>query len=93
MEQMKKVCGNPWCKGHFYYTEADMVEVKNDIRLSKIDNVLNEVQKVAPKECPKCRSFATELSGGVEWVDKTYEGSRFDGMPHQMKYKVTNYKL
>ena len=40
MEQMKKVCSNPWCKGHFYYTEADMIEVKNDIRTSKIDNVL-----------------------------------------------------
>jgi phage FluMu protein Com len=70
-----------------------MVEVKNDIRSSKIDNVLGEVQKVAPKECPKCKSFATELSGGVEWNTREYEGSRFDGMSHQIKYKVTNYKL
>ena len=93
MEQIKKICGNPWCKGHFYYTEADMVEVKNDIRSSKIDNVLGEVQKISPKECPKCRSFATELSGGVEWNTREYEGSRFDGMSHEMKYKVTNYKL
>ena len=36
--------------------------------------------------------FYKELYG-VEWKDKEYEGSRFDGMPHQMKYKVTNFKL
>jgi hypothetical protein len=93
MERLIKTCENPWCKAHFYYTEADMIEVKSDSRSFKIDNVLDEVQKVAPRECPKCRSFATELSGGVEWKDKEYEGSRFDGMPHQIKYKVTNYKL
>jgi len=93
MEKMKKVCSNPWCKAHFYYTEDDMVEVKNDHRISKIDNVLREVQKIAPSECPKCRSFATELSGGVEWKDKEYEGPRFDGTPHEFRYKVTNYKL
>ena len=52
-----------------------------------------EVQKSPPSTCPKCKSFDTELSGGIEWKDKEYEGSRFDGMPHQMKYKVTNYKL
>lgn len=92
MEQMKTVCRNPWCKAHFYYTESDMVEVKSDIRTSKIDDVLDEAQKVPPSQCPKCRSFETELSGGVEWKDKEYEGSRFDGMPHQLKYKVTNYK-
>ena len=42
MEQMKTVCRNPWCKGHFYYTESDMVEVKSDIRTSKINDVLSE---------------------------------------------------
>ena len=93
MDKIKTVCSNPWCKGHFFYTEADMIEVKNDIRTSKIDSVLNETQKVAPKECPKCRSFSTELSGGVEWKDKEYEGSRFDGAPHEFRYKVTNYKF
>ena len=92
MENIKNVCRNPWCKAHFYYTESDMVEVKSDIRTSKIDDVLDEAQKVPPSQCPKCRSFETELSGGVEWKDKEYEGSRFDGMPHQLKYKVTNYK-
>jgi len=93
MEKMKTICKNPWCKGHFYYTETDMVEVKSDIRISKIENLLNEVKKVPPSQCPKCISFNSELSAGVEWKDKEYEGSRFDGIPHQIKYKVTNYKL
>jgi hypothetical protein len=45
------------------------------------------------KICPKCISMANELSGGVEWVDKTYEGPRFDGLPHQLQIKVNrNYK-
>jgi hypothetical protein len=92
MEKMKTVCRNPWCKAHFYYTEDDMVVI-TDNRSSKIDVVLEEVEKVPPANCPKCKSFDTELSGGVEWNTKEYEGGRFDGMPHQMKYKVTNYKL
>ena len=85
MEKMKTVCRSPWCKATFFYTENDMtiVEEKKD----------EEVQKSPPSTCPKCKSFDTELSGGIEWKDKEYEGSRFDGMPHQMKYKVTNYKL
>jgi hypothetical protein len=92
MDQMKTLCTNPWCKAHFYYTEFDMIELKSDNRLSKIDSVLDEVQKVAPRVCPKCRSFSSELSSGVQWKDKEYEGSRFDSAPHQFKYKVTNYK-
>ena len=45
------------------------------------------------QQCKKCKSFATELSGGVEWKDKTYEGDRWDNnKPHQITYKVTNYK-
>ena len=46
-----------------------------------------------PKVCKKCLSFDKELSGGIEWVDKSYEGNRFDNEPHQIRYKVTNYKL
>jgi hypothetical protein len=70
-----------------------MIELKSDNRVSKIDSVLDEeVEKVPPRVCPKCRSFASELSGGVEWKDKEYEGSRFDSTPHQFRYKVTNYK-
>jgi len=43
-----------------------------------------------PIICPKCKSFETELSGGVTWKDKTYEGSRWDG-PHQISYKIKKY--
>jgi hypothetical protein len=48
--------------------------------------------KFPPRTCPKCRSFDTELSGGVTWTDKEYEGDRFDGLPHEIKYKVTNFR-
>ena len=79
MENNSAICGSPWCKGTFFYFENEITE---------IDGV-----KAAPKSCPKCRSFDTELSGGVTWTDKEYEGSRFDGMPHEIRYKVTNFKL
>lgn len=79
MEEYKRVCSNPWCKGHFVYTDNDIKE---------IDGV-----KVHPKQCKKCSSFDTELSGGVKWEDKEYEGSRYDGLPHSISYKITNYKL
>jgi len=44
-----------------------------------------------PKQCPKCKSFDEELSGGVSWTDKTYEGSRFDGMPHRIAINIKKY--
>jgi hypothetical protein len=72
------ICKSPWCKASFPFSEEDRVEV---------DGILTD-----PKECPKCKSFNTEMSGGVTWTDKEYEGSRFDGMPHQIRYKVTNYR-
>jgi len=72
------VCKNPWCKSHFTYKEIEMIDQ---------DGVM-----LPPNECSKCRSFDNELSGGVEWKDKEYEGSRFDGMPHEFKYKITNFK-
>lgn len=94
MEQMMSVCRNPWCKATFFYTEEDMITPKNEnIRNGKIDVILNEMEKEPPMHCKKCQSFDKELSGGSSWVDKEYEGSRFDGMPHQIKYKVTNYRL
>jgi hypothetical protein len=94
MEQMRTLCKNPWCKATFFYTEQDVIIIKPDNRKSKINQVLDEqeIEKIAPSVCNKCKSFDTELSGGVSWVDKEYEGSRFDGTPHQLKYKVTNYK-
>lgn len=91
MEQMKSVCQNPWCKAHFYYTENDMTSVQDNSRSSKIETVLEEVQKVPPKQCPKCRSFNEELSGGVSWIEKKYEGSRFDGLPHPISVSVSKY--
>ncbi len=90
MEKMKALCRNPWCKATFFYTKEDMIVPKIDSR-NKVDESL-EVEKIPPTICSKCKSFDTELSGGVEWKNKEYEGSRFDGMPHELKYKVTNYK-
>lgn len=74
----RTVCKNPWCKGTFEYKEEEMVE---------IDGVM-----APPQQCKKCKSFATDLSAGVEWKDKKYEGSRDDGMPHQISYRVNKYK-
>lgn len=93
MEELKSVCTNPWCKATFVYKESDMIPLETDRRGSNIDNILDEVQMVPPPVCNKCKSFDTELSGGVTWNTKEYEGPRFDNMPHQIKYKVTNYKL
>ncbi len=78
MEELKTVCRNPWCKGTFSYKEEEMTIVGDE--------------KFPPKQCKKCQSFENDLSGGIEWKDKEYEGERFDGMPHQIRYKVTNYK-
>lgn len=79
METFNSVCSNPWCKAHFTYTELNFVKTDEGL--------------VHPNQCQKCISFDKELSGGVDWKDRSYEGSRFDGLPHEMKYKVTNYKL
>jgi hypothetical protein len=79
MEIFNLVCSNPWCKAHFSYTELNFIKTEEGL--------------IHPKECLKCKSFSEEMSGGVEWKDKTYEGSRFDDKPHEIKYKVTNYKL
>lgn len=89
----KTVCSNPWCKATFTFTDDDMIIVEKPVRNSKIDSILdNDIEKMEPKVCKKCSSFNNELSAGIEWKDKEYEGDRFDGMPHQIRYKVTNYK-
>lgn len=41
-----------------------------------------------PDQCPKCRSFDNELSGGVTWVDKRYDGVRYDPSPHHIDIKI-----
>ncbi len=79
MEQFKEVCSNPWCKGHFIYTLQDII--------------IDDGNEIHPRQCKKCQSFNNELSGGVDWKDKEYEGSRIDNTPHQIKYKVTNFRL
>lgn len=45
-----------------------------------------------PKQCPKCASFDNDLSGGVSWNTKKYDGPRWDGKAHEINYKTTNYK-
>lgn len=93
MENFSNICNNQWCKALFFYTEKDMTIVKNEnIRDKKIEILLDENKKEAPRYCKKCQSFDKEISGGVEWKEKTYEGSRFDTTPHEIKYKVTNYR-
>lgn len=85
------VCQNPWCKATFFYKEEDMIDITENIKNHKLDG--DSQNKIPPRTCKKCQSFNNELSGGVSWSQKEYEGSRFDNMPHQIKYKVTNYKL
>ena len=75
---MTNVCSNPWCKATYQFSEKEVPEIDGS--------------KQWPKECPKCKSFDTQLSGGVTWNTREYEGSRFDGMPHQIKYRVTNFR-
>jgi hypothetical protein len=75
----RSVCRNPWCKTHFIYYDKDIKDVDG--------------KKVIPSQCSKCKSFNDDLSGGVTWEDKEYEGPRDDGMPHQIRYKITNYKF
>jgi hypothetical protein len=81
MEELKSICQNPWCKAIFSYNEIDMVSIKDS------------VDKIRPKVCHKCKSFDNELSGGVTWEDREYEGDRVDDKPHQIRYKVTNFKI
>lgn len=46
---------------------------------------------VAPTSCPKCKSFDKDLSGGVTWTDKKYDGPRMDGTPHQTSINIKKY--
>ena len=45
-----------------------------------------------PKTCPKCIDFDTTLSGGVESADKHYDGTRHDGMAHEVEFHFSTYK-
>jgi hypothetical protein len=77
MKELTAVCKNPWCKATFTYTENDIVE--------------KDGKKIRPTICHKCHSFDCELSGGVSWEERTYEGDPWQGA-HSVKYKVTTYK-
>lgn len=81
MEELRSICKSPWCKAIFIYTEQDMITVKGSD------------EKLKPKYCNKCKSFDSDLSGGITWEDREYEGDRIDNKPHHIKYNVTNYKL
>ena len=74
----RDICENKWCKATFYL-ENDKIEYDSN------DESLNT------SKCPKCISFDTELSGGVEWKDKVYDESRYDNTPHQIKYKINKF--
>jgi len=52
---------------------------------------LDENSEKDQKVCPKCKSFNSELSAGVSWKDKEYEGNRYDSTPHQFIYKIKNF--
>jgi hypothetical protein len=45
----------------------------------------------APIHCYKCQSFDSELSDGVSWIDRQYEGDRHDGLPHPISINVQKY--
>lgn len=77
--ERKSICSNPWCKGTFTFNDNDLINV---------DGVLEE-----PKQCKKCLSFSNDLSGGVTWQERQYEGDKYTNEPHQIKYRVTNFKL
>lgn len=74
---MKLVCKNPWCKAQFTCDEVDIKEV---------DGV-----KKYPSQCKKCKSFNDELSAGVSWEERKYEGNPWSGT-QRIKYNITNYK-
>jgi hypothetical protein len=78
METFNRACSNPWCKAPFTYTSEEIITVEDE--------------EIHPKECRKCLSFSNELSGGVTWTDKNYEGSIYDDGPHQVRYRITNFR-
>lgn len=47
--------------------------------------------EIIPNTCKKCDSFDRELSGGITWEDRTYDGPRIDGKPHTIKIDVKKY--
>jgi hypothetical protein len=81
MKKLSAICQNPWCKAIFFYSENDMTTIKGSD------------DKIKPKSCNKCKSFNGDMSAGVVWEDRHYDGDRLDNKPHQIKYRVTNFKI
>ncbi len=46
--------------------------------------------EMPPGECPKCKSFSKDTSGGVSWMTKTFNDSKYDG-PHT--YDTSQFNL
>ena len=44
-----------------------------------------------PGVCHKCKSFDTELSGGVSWGTKHYSEPRDDGRYHEVSINIKNF--
>jgi hypothetical protein len=82
MDQYRKICSNQWCKATFFFNENDFtIEI----------GVNDEEIRVEPSVCSKCKSFSSELSGGVSWDERRYDEAIYTGS-QQMRYRVTNYR-
>ena len=42
-----------------------------------------------PRQCYKCHSFNSDLSGGVSWVTKEYTEPRNDGKAHEISINIS----
>lgn len=79
MEILRTVCRNQWCKATFEFTQNEMLDQDGEL--------------IPPLHCKKCQSFENELSGGIEWKDKTYTDDAPYRGPISFRHKVTNFRL
>ncbi len=55
--------------------------------------IKEEEMEICDSICPKCKSFDTDLSGGVTSNEnKQYDGPRFDGKWHPVSLTSKNWK-
>ena len=66
---------------------CSVVYCKGTFEVKEIDVNIVDGQEVWPSMCPSCRS----QQDFVTWETKTYEGDRWDGTPHEFKYKINKY--
>jgi hypothetical protein len=62
------------------YCKATFTVYKSDIQI--VDDV-----EIWPSFCPGCRMQESTIT----WEEKVYEGDRWDGTPHEFKYKINKY--